>query len=60
MLTNNNHNTRFAIEFNFAYAILNLLHNQLELPYSLRKEIGAGPLGPPLRKIFIVYPRNFF
>ena len=26
-LTNNNHNTRFAIAFNFAYAILNLSHN---------------------------------
>ena len=33
-----------------------LLWNQLELLYSLRKEIGVGPLGPPFHKIFTIDP----
>ena len=35
-----------------------LLWNQLELLYSLCKEIGAGPLGPPFCKFFIIHPRK--
>ena len=37
-----------------------LLWNQLELLYSLRKEIGVGPLGLPSHKSFIIDLSKFF
>ena len=33
-----------------------MLWNQLELLYSLHKEIGAEPPGPSFRKIYIIHP----
>ena len=37
-----------------------LLWNQLELLYSLRKEIKGGTPGAPFCKNFIIHPTNFF